>query len=88
MVKQALEESLTQILSPKRQIDILRDAKQAKQEGHPYSIVFCGVNGVLKAQPVLVFVFCVFSEIRETETVLNARGGGVSMIRPPFFVCV
>lgn len=38
-----------QILSPRRRIDILRDAMDAKKRGKPYSITFCGVNGVGKS---------------------------------------
>ncbi|KAK2147193.1 hypothetical protein LSH36_564g01001 [Paralvinella palmiformis] len=48
-VKQSLEEACVQILSPKRRIDILRDAMEAKHRQHPYSITFCGVNGVGKS---------------------------------------
>ncbi|KAK2566608.1 Signal recognition particle receptor subunit alpha [Acropora cervicornis] len=42
-VKASLEESLVQILSPQRRIDILRDAMEAKKRGKPYSITFCGI---------------------------------------------
>ena len=48
-VKASLEESLVQILSPRRRIDILRDAMDAKKRSKPYSITFCGVNGVGKS---------------------------------------
>ena len=48
-VKSGLEESLVQILSPHRRVDILRDAMAAKRRGHPYSVTFCGVNGVGKS---------------------------------------
>ena len=48
-VKASLEESLVQILSPRRRIDILRDAMDAKKRGKPFSITFCGVNGVGKS---------------------------------------
>ena len=48
-VKASLEESLVQILSPRRRIDILRDAMDAKKRAKPYSITFCGVNGVGKS---------------------------------------
>ena len=48
-VKASLEESLVQILSPRRRIDILRDVMDAKKRGKPYSITFCGVNGVGKS---------------------------------------
>ena len=48
-VKTTLQESCVQILSPKRRIDILRDAMDSKQRGQPYCITFCGVNGVGKS---------------------------------------
>jgi signal recognition particle receptor subunit alpha len=48
-VKGALEDALVRILTPKRSIDILRDAMEAKREGRPYTIVFVGVNGVGKS---------------------------------------
>ncbi|KAJ1353058.1 hypothetical protein KIN20_009603 [Parelaphostrongylus tenuis] len=48
-VKEAVKESLTQLLTPKRRVDILRDIVGAKHEGRPYVIVFCGVNGVGKS---------------------------------------
>jgi signal recognition particle receptor subunit alpha len=40
---------LTNILSPKRRVDILRDALGAKAKKKPYVITFCGVNGVGKS---------------------------------------
>jgi len=48
-VKSSMHESLVQILSPKRRIDILRDVMEKKKSGVPYTIVFCGVNGVGKS---------------------------------------
>lgn len=44
-----IEESLVQILTPRRRVDILRDVLHAKSEGRPYTITFCGVNGVGKS---------------------------------------
>ena len=38
-----------QLLRPKRRIDILRDAMAAREAKRPYSITFCGVNGVGKS---------------------------------------
>uniref|UniRef100_A0AAF5D3D4 Col_cuticle_N domain-containing protein n=1 Tax=Strongyloides stercoralis TaxID=6248 RepID=A0AAF5D3D4_STRER len=49
IVKEAMKESLVQLLTPKRRVDILRDIIEAKREGRPYVIVFCGVNGVGKS---------------------------------------
>uniref|UniRef100_A0A0B7AIA1 SRP54-type proteins GTP-binding domain-containing protein n=2 Tax=Arion vulgaris TaxID=1028688 RepID=A0A0B7AIA1_9EUPU len=48
-VKNTLYESCVQILSPRRRVDILRDAMEAKQQQRPYVITFCGVNGVGKS---------------------------------------
>ncbi|XP_065056617.1 signal recognition particle receptor subunit alpha-like [Rhopilema esculentum] len=48
-VRGSMEESLVQILSPKKKIDILRDIKTAKANCRPFVIVFCGVNGVGKS---------------------------------------
>jgi len=48
-VKTALVESCTQILTPRRRVDILRDALDARLRGVPYVAVFCGVNGVGKS---------------------------------------
>ncbi|XP_077985006.1 signal recognition particle receptor subunit alpha-like [Glandiceps talaboti] len=48
-VKNSLQDSLVQILSPKRRIDILRDVLEAKNQSHPYVVTFCGVNGVGKS---------------------------------------
>ncbi|MCO5555646.1 hypothetical protein L7F22_009191 [Adiantum nelumboides] len=48
-VQQAMEEALVRILTPKRSIDILRDVHTAKEQGRPYVVVFCGVNGVGKS---------------------------------------
>lgn len=48
-VKQCLNESLVQILTPKRRVDILRDVLDAQRTQKPYVITFCGVNGVGKS---------------------------------------
>ena len=49
VVRSAVEEALTRILTPKRSIDILREVKNAKTRERPYVIVFVGVNGVGKS---------------------------------------
>ena len=49
IVKEALEVSLRKVLTPKQSIDILRDIETAKEQGRPYVMVFCGVNGVGKS---------------------------------------
>ena len=48
-VKNTLQEACVQILSPRRRIDILRDAMEARSQKRPYTITFCGVNGVGKS---------------------------------------
>merc|ERR1712136_693932 len=48
-VKDALNQSLFKLLTPKRRIDVLRDVMDAKENNRPYVITFCGVNGVGKS---------------------------------------
>lgn len=48
-VKDTLTESLVQLLTPKRRLDIIRDVLEAKSNKRPYVITFCGVNGVGKS---------------------------------------
>ncbi|KAF2075987.1 hypothetical protein CYY_002694 [Polysphondylium violaceum] len=48
VVKQTMEEVVTRILTPKRNIDILKDVQNVKGK-RPYTIVFSGVNGVGKS---------------------------------------
>jgi len=48
-VKQSLQDSLVQLLTPKRRVDILRDVLEAQRVRRPYVITFCGVNGVGKS---------------------------------------
>lgn len=45
-IRQAMRDTLMTILTPKRQIDILRDIADVQR---PYVITFCGVNGVGKS---------------------------------------
>lgn len=44
-----MRQALTQILTPKKQIDILREINDVNSKGGVYSIVFVGVNGVGKS---------------------------------------
>jgi len=48
-VRSALEESILNLLKPKRQVDVLREIMEANKHGRPYVITFCGVNGVGKS---------------------------------------
>lgn len=43
-VKNTLNDSLVQILSPKRRVDILRDCLEAQRQKRPFVITFCGVS--------------------------------------------
>jgi signal recognition particle receptor subunit alpha len=44
-----MQETITKILTPKKQIDLLLEAKKAKNRGKTYIITFIGVNGVGKS---------------------------------------
>jgi signal recognition particle receptor subunit alpha len=48
-VREQTEIALQRILTPRTSTDLLRDILAARKEGRPYSIVFCGVNGVGKS---------------------------------------
>jgi len=49
-VHTALEEALTRILTPKKNLNIVAEARRIRQkENRPYTIVFVGVNGVGKS---------------------------------------
>ncbi|XP_015115363.1 signal recognition particle receptor subunit alpha homolog [Diachasma alloeum] len=82
-VKTTLTESLVQILSPKRRVDILRDAYEAKKNGRPYVMSFCGVNGVGKSTNLAKICFWL---IENNFRVLIAacdtfRAGAVEQLR-------
>uniref|UniRef100_A0A0K8TMF5 Putative signal recognition particle receptor alpha subunit n=1 Tax=Tabanus bromius TaxID=304241 RepID=A0A0K8TMF5_TABBR len=82
-VKATLTDSLVQILSPKRRVDILRDCLEAKKEGRPYVMSFCGVNGVGKSTNLAKICFWL---IENNFNVLIAacdtfRAGAVEQLR-------
>ncbi|KAH8295572.1 hypothetical protein KR018_000097 [Drosophila ironensis] len=82
-VKEALTQSLVRILSPKRRIDIIRDALESKRSGRPYTIIFCGVNGVGKSTNLAKICFWL---IENDFNVLIAacdtfRAGAVEQLR-------
>ncbi|XP_067909898.1 signal recognition particle receptor subunit alpha isoform X2 [Heterodontus francisci] len=56
-VKQALQDSLVQILQPKRRVDILRDIIEARKQSRPFVVTFCGVNGVGKSTNLAKITF-------------------------------
>lgn len=78
-----MEESLVQILSPKRRIDMLRDIVQARSAGRPYVVTFCGVNGVGKSTNLAKIAFWL---LENNHRVLIAacdtfRSGAVEQLR-------
>ncbi|XP_051579815.1 signal recognition particle receptor subunit alpha-like isoform X1 [Myxocyprinus asiaticus] len=82
-VKQALQESLVQILQPKRRVDILRDVLEARSQRKPFVITFCGVNGVGKSTNLAKISYWL---IENGFTVLIAacdtfRAGAVEQLR-------
>ncbi|XP_043251322.1 signal recognition particle receptor subunit alpha homolog isoform X2 [Colletes gigas] len=82
-VKATLTEALVQILSPKRRVDILRDAMEAKKNNRPYVMTFCGVNGVGKSTNLAKICFWL---IENNFRVLIAacdtfRAGAVEQLR-------
>ncbi|CCW69268.1 unnamed protein product [Phytomonas sp. Hart1] len=54
VVEAAMRAALRRILEPKREVNILRDVAAARG---PYSIVFCGVNGVGKSTSLAKIAF-------------------------------
>ena len=82
-VKQALQESMVQILTPKKRVDILRDVYESQRQKKPYVIVFCGVNGVGKSTNLAKITFWL---IENNFRVLIAacdtfRSGAVEQLR-------
>ncbi|RZC41556.1 signal recognition particle receptor subunit alpha -like protein [Asbolus verrucosus] len=82
-VKATLTESLVQILSPKRRVDILRDCMETQRLGRPYVMTFCGVNGVGKSTNLAKICFWL---IENNMRVLIAacdtfRAGAVEQLR-------
>lgn len=82
-VKSSLTDALVQILSPKRRVDILRDAFEAKKNSRPYVMAFCGVNGVGKSTNLAKICFWL---IENNFRVLIAacdtfRAGAVEQLR-------
>lgn len=82
-VKATLNDSLVQILSPKRRVDILRDCMEAKKHNRPYVMAFCGVNGVGKSTNLAKICFWL---IENNFNVLIAacdtfRAGAVEQLR-------
>ena len=49
MVKESLQEIIARVLTPKIEIDLIKEVLKAKENKKPYVIVFIGVNGVGKS---------------------------------------
>ncbi|KAK4469186.1 hypothetical protein MN116_006569 [Schistosoma mekongi] len=82
-VKASLEDVCSRILVSGRRVDVLRDALDARAQGRPYSIVFCGVNGVGKSTNLAKIAFWL---IEKNFRVLIAacdtfRSGAVEQLR-------
>ncbi|XP_014289185.1 signal recognition particle receptor subunit alpha homolog [Halyomorpha halys] len=83
IVKSTMTESLVQILSPTRRVDILRDALEAKKAGRPFVMVFCGVNGVGKSTNLAKICFWLIeNKLRVMIAACDTfRAGAVEQLR-------
>ncbi|TPP61416.1 Signal recognition particle receptor subunit alpha [Fasciola gigantica] len=82
-VRSSLEEVCTRVLASGRRVDVLRDTMDARSQGRPYTIVFCGVNGVGKSTNLAKIAFWL---IEKNFRVLIAacdtfRSGAVEQLR-------
>jgi len=82
-VKTALEESLLALLQPKRQVDVLREALEAKRQGRPFIVTFCGVNGVGKSTNLAKICFWLIeNDLRVLVAACDTfRAGAVEQLR-------
>jgi signal recognition particle receptor subunit alpha len=82
-VKTGLEESLLALLQPKRQVDVLREALEAKRQGRPYVVTFCGVNGVGKSTNLAKICFWLIeNDLRVLVAACDTfRAGAVEQLR-------
>jgi signal recognition particle receptor subunit alpha len=82
-VRQAVEESITRILTPKRSIDVLREAQAAKAKGRPYVIVFVGVNGVGKSTNLAKVAYWLLQNNMKVQVAAcdTFRSGAVEQLR-------
>ncbi|XP_066154412.1 signal recognition particle receptor subunit alpha homolog [Euwallacea fornicatus] len=83
IVKNTLTDSLIQILSPNRRVDILRDCLEAKRNGRPFVMSFCGVNGVGKSTNLSKICFWLIEN--DLQVLIAAcdtfRAGAVEQLR-------
>jgi len=82
-VRNALEESLLALLRPKRQVDVLREALEAKRQGRPFVVTFCGVNGVGKSTNLAKICFWLIeNDLRVLVAACDTfRAGAVEQLR-------
>jgi signal recognition particle receptor subunit alpha len=82
-VRACLEEACTQLLQPKRRVDVLRDVLETKRQGRPYVIVFCGVNGVGKSTNLAKIAFWLIEQNLRVTIVAGDtfRAGAVEQLR-------
>jgi len=82
-VRSSLQESMVQLLTPKKRVDILQDIVHAQRADRPYVITFCGVNGVGKSTNLAKITFWL---MKQNFRVLIAacdtfRAGAVEQLR-------
>ena len=79
-VRNALEDSILRILSPNRNINILRDVRA---KSSPYVIVFCGVNGVGKSTNLAKIAnWLIVNEVRVLVIACDTfRAGAIEQLR-------
>nr|WCZ58701.1 signal recognition particle receptor subunit alpha [Seculamonas ecuadoriensis] len=82
-VHEALEEAIRRILTPRQNIDILRDVARARENGRPFTIVFVGVNGVGKSTSLAKV--CYWLKSQNLKCMIAAcdtfRSGAVEQLR-------
>merc|ERR1712223_261708 len=83
IVKESMNTSLMDILTPSRRVDIIRDVREAKANNRPYVITFCGVNGVGKSTNLAKICFwLVEDKCRVLIAACNTfRAGAVEQLR-------
>ena len=57
-VRNTLKETISKILTPKEDLDVLKQATTAKGRGDPYKVVFIGVNGYFN---LIIFNSCILN---------------------------
>ena len=82
-VRKAVEEAVERILTPKKSIDVLREALTAKRKGKPYVVVFVGVNGVGKSTSLSKV--CYYLQQKKLNVLIAAcdtfRSGAVEQLK-------